>query len=270
MTDRTWFAVLQYVGHGFAGWQRQARDRTVQGEVEGALARLTGGARVLVHAAGRTDTGVHALGQVVSFRLDRPWTDGDLARALNAVLPGDIWAVRVGRAAPGFHARKHATARCYRYVVGCDAGARSPFRRPFEWALACPLDHAALQGAADCVRGTHDFRALSAAGQVKPHYRCTLGIAEWRARPRGEGFIFHVEADRFLHRMVRFLVGISVEVALGRRPVDDLRHLLQSTDNREASPPAPPEGLYLVGARYPAHFLGGDLDLCSSFSTPPT
>lgn len=267
MSAVTWFAVLQYAGHGFAGWQRQTTARTVQGEVEAALAQLAG-ARVVVHAAGRTDAGVHALGQVVSFRLGRSWEEADLVRALNALLPGDIWVVRAGPASRGFHARTHATARCYRYVVGCDAGARSPFRRPFEWALGRALDPAALHASADCVRGTHDFRGLSTVGQTKPHYRCTLAIAEWRARPRAEGFIFHVEADRFLHRMVRFLVGITVEVALGRRPIDDIRRLLQSTDNRDASPPAPPEGLYFVGARYPEPHLGGDLDLCSSFSTP--
>src|SRR5213079_34930 len=128
------YAVIQYVGRDFAGWQIQRSDRTVQGEFEAILQRLTG-ERILTHAAGRTDAGVHALGQVVSFRIPSPWEATELLRALNSLLPSDIWVARTGRVPEGFHARKHAEARVYRYVVGCDAAAFSPFRRPFEWAL---------------------------------------------------------------------------------------------------------------------------------------
>lgn len=266
VTGQPWFAVLQYFGRGFAGWQRQPAARTVQGEMETVLARLAA-RRVACHAAGRTDAGVHAVGQVVSFRLERSWEALALVRALNALLPDDISVARAGPAPAGFHARRDATARWYRYVVGCDAGARSPFRLPFEWGVERRLDPAALAGAAAAFRGTHDFRAFSAVGQVKPHYRCTVTAAEWRARSDAEGFIFTVEADRFLHRMVRFLVGMSVEVALRRRPVDDIPRLLAARDNREASPPAPPVGLYLMGARYPQLDCERDLGLCSSSST---
>jgi tRNA pseudouridine38-40 synthase len=269
VSGRRWYAILQYVGTGFAGWQRQPAERTVQAEVEAVLQRLAGGP-VACHAAGRTDAGVHALGQVVSFSLERDWDRADLERALNALLPDDVWVGRAGEAPADFHARRDAMARRYRYVVGCDAAAGSPFRRPFEWALARPLDGGALERAAAALRGTHDFRALSSAGQVKPHYRCTVRQAEWRARSEAEGFIFSIEADRFLHRMVRFLVGMSVDIALHRRPLDDIPRLLAGTDNQEASPPAPPAGLYLVGARYPQLDLERDLDLCSSFSTPRT
>jgi tRNA pseudouridine38-40 synthase len=267
VSPQPWFAVLQYFGRDFAGWQRQPVQRTVQGEFEAALERLAG-ARVVCHAAGRTDAGVHALGQVVSFALERPWAPPDLERALNALLPDDLWVFRTGEAPPGFHARKSASARCYRYLVGCDAAANSPFRRPFEWPLGRPLDADLLDRAAAGFRGTHDFRAFAAVGQIRPHYRCAVRLAEWRARRDGEGFIFTIEADRFLHRMVRFLVGMSVDVALRRRPLDDIPRLLAGTDNQEASPPAPPAGLYLVGARYPQLDLERDLGLCSSFSTP--
>jgi len=249
MPEQAWYAVLQYVGRDFAGWQRQPSDRTVQAEVEAALRHLDG-TRVAVVAAGRTDAGVHALGQVVSFATARGWASDELWRAMNALLPPDVWAVRAGPAPPGFHARRDARARRYRYVVGCDAAARSPFRRPYEWALGRRLDPELLVRTASQLEGTHDFRALSAAGQRKPHYRCRVTHAAWRPREDADGYIFEVEADRFLHRMVRFLVGLSVDIAQARRPPDDLRRLLAGTDNRDASPPAPAQGLYFVRARY--------------------
>jgi tRNA pseudouridine38-40 synthase len=245
------YAVLHYLGHAFSGWQRQLSQRTVQGEFERVLEHLAG-QRVVTHAAGRTDAGVHALGQVVSFRMPERWEDvAALERAVNALLPPDIWVARLGRAPEGFHARRHATSRCYRYVVGCDAASRSPFRRPFEWALQQPLEYELLSQAAAALEGEHDFRAFAAVGQPKRHYRCRVLVSRWDARPGGEGFIFTIEADRFLHRMVRFLVGTMVDVGRGRRPVADMARLLAGTSNAEASPPAPPEGLYLVGARYP-------------------
>jgi tRNA pseudouridine38-40 synthase len=244
------YAVLQYVGRDFAGWQRQSAGRTVQGELEAVLERLSGH-RVVTHAAGRTDAGVHALGQVVSFRMPAKWEPEPLLRALNGLLPADIWTARTGMAPEGFHARKHAAARIYRYVVGCDAAAFSPFRRPFEWALGVPLNGAALESAAAALKGEHDFRAFCSVGQRKPHYRCRIAVAKWEGRRDGEGFIFHVEADRFLHRMVRFLVGTMVDIGRGRRPGSDVAALLHATHNSHTSPPAPPEGLYLMGARYP-------------------
>jgi len=249
MPERSGFAVLQYTGSGFAGWQRQASDRTVQGEFERMLEQLTG-ARVITHAAGRTDAGVHALGQIVSFRVPEGWEMRELLRALRAVAPGDLWVARLGEAPPGFHARNHALSRRYRYVVGCDPASRSPFRRPFEWALGAPLDHSALAGAAAALVGEHDFRGFAARGQAKPHYRCRVSVAEWQARQGHEGFIFTVEADRFLHRMVRFLVGTMVDIGRHRRPGSDMRALLGRDDNRDTSPPAPPEGLFFLGARY--------------------
>lgn len=221
------------------------------------LARLAGG-RVVTHAAGRTDAGVHALGQVVDFRLPSPWALPDLLRALRALSPPDLWVARLGQAPPAFHARRDALSRRYRYVVGCDPAAFSPFRRPYEWALGGTLDGRALQRAATALPGEHDFRALSTAGTPKRHYRCRILVAEWQARPAGEGFIFTVEADRFLHRMVRFLVGLMIDVGRGRRPVEDTQRLLGGRSNEEASPPAPPHGLYFVGARYPQLHEGID------------
>ena len=251
-TSRPCLAVVQYDGAQFVGWQRQRDGRTVQAEFEAVLERLMG-RRTTAMGAGRTDTGVHALGQGVGFGASGRWgedPDG-LRRALNALLPRDVWVERVHPMQPGFNARQSALARRYRYVIGSDDAAHSPFRRPYEWALGRGLDQAALADAAAALVGEHDFRGLASAGQVKPHYRSRVALAEWAPRTDGAGVTFTIEADRFLHRMVRFLVGAMVDVTLGRRPLSDLPRLLSATDNRAASPPAPPQGLYLVAVRYP-------------------
>ena len=252
VTSRPFLAVIHYDGGQFVGWQRQATGRTVQAEFEAVLERLTG-RRTTATGAGRTDSGVHALGQGVGFAAADRWAADveSLRRAVNALLPRDIWVERVHPMRPGFDARRCATARRYRYVIGTDAGGRSPFRRPFEWALGRPLALDALTAAAAALVGEHDFRGLAAAGAATPHYRCRVAFAEWAPRADGAGVTFTIEADRFLHRMVRFLVGAMVDIALGRRPPSDLSRLLAATDNQAASPPAPPQGLYLVAVRYP-------------------
>jgi tRNA pseudouridine38-40 synthase len=258
VTSRPFLAVIQYDGGGFAGWQRQTVARTVQGEFETVLQRLMGG-RAIATGAGRTDAGVHALGQCVSFSATERWTAQplDLRRALNALLPRDIWVERVHLMRPGFDARRSATARRYRYVIGTDDGADSPFRRAYEWPLpGRRLDLAALRSAAAALAGEHDFRGLAAAGATTSHYRCRVALAEWapRADGPGDGVTFTVEADRFLHHMVRFIVGTMVDIALARRPPEDFPRLLAATDNVAASPPAPPHGLYLEAVRYPLDF----------------
>ncbi|HXF95910.1 MAG TPA: tRNA pseudouridine(38-40) synthase TruA [Gemmatimonadales bacterium] len=252
MTSRPFLAVLHYDGARFAGWQRQPGLRTVQGEVEAVLERLMG-RRVPAIAAGRTDTGVHALGQAVGFGVPDRWGSdpGGLRRALNALLPRDVWVERVHAMRSGFHARRSAVARRYRYVIGTDEGSCSPFRRPYEWALGRALDAELLQRAAALVAGEHRFHGLAAAGAASAHYRCRVTLSEWAPRTDGAGVSYTIEADRFLHRMVRFLVGAMVDIALGRRPLSDLPRLLAATDNQGASPPAPPQGLYLVAVRYP-------------------
>jgi len=249
---RTYLALLQYDGGKFVGWQRQAKGRSVQGVMESSLARIHGGSHVVAHAAGRTDAGVHALGMAVSFTAPREWEPERLERALNALLPDDCRVSSVAAMVPGFHARKSAQGRHYRYDVGTDREAASPFRRRYEWALGLPLDRTALAAAAAAITGTHDFRAFAAKTPAQPHHRCTLRRAEWMERAGGIGVSFHVAGDRFLHHMVRFLVGTMVDVALGRRPNSEMQTLLERTDNLATSPPAPPQGLFFVAAEYPA------------------
>jgi tRNA pseudouridine38-40 synthase len=247
--SRTFLATLHYDGTGFVGWQRQPAGRSVQIEFERVLERLFG-RRTVAHAAGRTDAGVHAIGQGVSFSAPISWTDASLRRALNALLPRDCWVEAVHPMQLGFHARKSALSRRYRYDVGLDEASASPFRRQYEWALGRPLDLDLLQSAARTVRGEHDFRAFAAKGN-KAHHHCRLWLAEWEVRPERKGVSFHVEADRFLHHMVRMLVGTMVDIGLGRRPLLDIESLLRRQDNSDTSPPAPPQGLYFVAATYP-------------------
>ncbi len=262
--SRTYLALLHYDGRGFQGWQRQPSGRTVQAEVERVLERLMG-TRVVAHAAGRTDAGVHALGMGVSFTVPERWQGPELHRALNALLPADTWVESLSAMVPGFHARRSATGRRYRYDVGTDAASASPFRHPYEWALGYPLDVVAMRWAAQLLPGTHDFHAFAVrkapeeedGKPVEHQYRSTIRLAEWEERPGG--LRFHVAADRFLHHMVRFLVGTMVDIGRGKRPKEDMATLLASSDNQATSPPAPAEGLYFVAAEYPAacHVPGG-------------
>lgn len=253
--------VLQYDGARFAGWQRQRDTRTVQGDLEAALQRLCG-RPVPVTGAGRTDAGVHARGQAAGVQVDARWTPAALRRALNAVLPDDVWVAAAHEMAPAFHARFSATARRYAYVIGLDDEARSPFRRRYEWAYARPIDRARLDAAAGAIVGDHCFRAFAVQGTAPaddPH-RCTVVEARWRDRAAEgvDGLVFEVEANRFLHHMVRFLVGTMLDVAAGRRPADDLPRLLAAATNRDVSPPAPAHALYLDAVRYPAALYAAD------------
>ena len=244
--------VLQYDGGSFAGWQRQPAARTVQGVVEDILARLLGN-RTAVVGAGRTDAGVHATGQAAAAIVPEQWEPRPLVRAMNALLPSDIWVASARRMVPGFNPRRDALERTYCYRIGTDASARSPFRSRHEWSVPFPLDHGVLQASASRVQGEHSFRALSAKGVERPHYRCRVFEALWLEREDAPGLEFWITADRYLQHMVRFLVGAMVDIARGRRPQADLVKLLGGSDNREASPPAPAHGLFLVAVRYPTH-----------------
>jgi tRNA pseudouridine38-40 synthase len=264
--SRTYLALLHYDGGAFVGWQRQPDGRSVQGEFEGVLERLCR-RRIVAHGAGRTDAGVHALGLGVSFTVPEKWAADPLRRALNALLPRECWVERLSPMVPGFHARKSATGRRYRYDVGTDDGTHSPFRRPFEWALGRELDARLLERSARPLIGRRCFEAFAvrrAQAGTEPQpavvpgervplgpYECTVRLAEWEPRAGSQGFSFHIAADRFLHHMVRFLVGTMVDIALGRRPLDDMATLLNASDNQATSPPAPPQGLFFVEAEYP-------------------
>lgn len=242
--------VLQYDGAQFAGWQRQPDERTVQGVLEDAMQRLCE-TRITVLGAGRTDAGVHALGQAAGVIVPQRWTTHELKRALNAILPRDVRITRVHEMKPEFHARYSASSRAYRYLVGTDEDAESPFRYGRELAWRRPVDIALLVEAAGAIHGDHCFRAFAVKGTApeSDDHRCIVRRAEWVERTGGLSFI--IEANRFLHHMVRFLVGTMLDVASGRRDIAIIPKLLIAADNHEVSPPAPAYGLYLERVEYP-------------------
>ena len=250
MAERTVQIDLHYDGAGFKGWQRQPDKRTVQGVVEQALERLCG-APIPALGSGRTDAGVHARGQAVGVRLPERWNPPRLRRALNAVLPDDVWAAAAFEMRADFHARYSAVARRYSYYVGTDDEVNSPFRRARELPYDRPLDHTSLDRAAAMIGGEHCFRAFAVLGTAPAHddHRCIVREAHWRERVGG--LVFEIEANRFLHHMVRFLVGTMLDVASGRRPESDVATLLAASDNRTASPPAPAHALFLDRVEYP-------------------
>jgi tRNA pseudouridine38-40 synthase len=239
---------LHYDGADFHGWQVQPGKRTVQGELEAALSRLTDRpAQVL--GGGRTDRGVHATGQVASALVPDRWTAAALLRALNAVLPPDVWVAAAEEVALDFHARYDAVARAYVYRVGTGPGAFSPFRRRWCWPLWEPLDVTAMERSTAGLMGEHSFRSFSKSGQPERGERCTVLHAAWVDWP-GRGLVFRITANRFLHHMVRYLVGTMVDVGRGRRPASDVGSLLAGATGVETSPPAPAHGLFLTGIYY--------------------
>lgn len=251
MAERTVQLVVHYDGAGFSGWQRQPAQRTVQGVIEEALERLCG-APVSALGSGRTDAGVHARGQAVGVIVPARWESAQLRRAMNAVLPSDVWVARAIEMRPEFHARYSATARRYGYLVGTDDEAQSPFRRRYELAFSRPIDRVALDQAAAAIVGDHCFRAFAVQGTAPDtdDHRCVVTQSRWTDRPGG--LRYTVQANRFLHHMVRFLVGTMLDVASGRRPAADIQTLLAAKDNKEVSPPVAPHALFLEAVDYPA------------------
>ena len=250
MEARTVQLVLHYDGGAFAGWQRQRIERTVQGVIEDTLARVCATA-VPVVGAGRTDAGVHARGQAAGIRVAPKWTPQAIRRALNATLPSDVWVAAAHEMHPEFHARYSAVARRYTYVVGTDEEAASPFRRTRELVERHPLDRDLLAEAARAIVGEHCFRGFAVQGTAPEtdDHRCTVRHARWIDRPGG--LAFEIEANRFLHHMVRFLVGTMLEIARGRRAPESLGALLAAPDNRAVAAPAPAHALFLDRVEYP-------------------
>jgi tRNA pseudouridine38-40 synthase len=245
---------LAYDGTEFRGWQvqREGAGRTVQGVLEAALRRLSGGEAVRVAGAGRTDAGVHALGQVASFELRRDMPPAGLARALNAMLPPDLRVLEAAVAPRGFHARRSALSKLYRYVL--DTGpVRHPLRRRYSGHVPVALDEARVAEAAALFLGRHDFASLgSSGGSVKTTLRTvTRSEVLWERAPR-LSLVYEVEADGFLRKMVRSLVGGLVAAGRGERSVAELRLALAARDRRAWPPPAEACGLTLVRVDYGA------------------
>jgi tRNA pseudouridine38-40 synthase len=245
--------VMHYDGTGFSGWQRQPDRRTVQGVLEAALTRICAQPTAAL-GSGRTDAGVHARGQAVGVRVGERWSPVTLRRALNAVLPDDVWVAAAHPMRDDFHARYDAIARRYSYYVGTDEASESPFRRRVEWSVRRPLEREPLDACASLVLGGHCFRGFAVRGTAPAddNHQCIVTHAAWQER--SGGLVFEIEANRFLHHMVRFLVGTMIDVALDRRPLGELEALLKASDNSDVSPPAPAHALFLERVTYPSAF----------------
>lgn len=242
--------VLHYDGRNFYGWQAQRNRRTVQGEFSTLLARICG-RESTVTGAGRTDRGVHATGQVVSALVPERLSDAELRRALNALAPSDLWVVSAERVPRSFHPRYDAVSRTYSYRVGVNEEADSPFMAPWCWPLGRPLELDRMRAEAEVLSGPHNFGGFAKSGQPERGAMCHVFAAEWRESPIRNGILeFEISADRFLHRMVRYLVGTMIEVGLRRRPVGTVARILDSDPGARSARPAPANGLWLTRVEY--------------------
>ncbi len=237
---------LEYEGTAYAGWQVQDNAPTVQGTLEGALATLLK-APVRITGAGRTDAGVHALGQVANFRTEATVPLKGFLHGLNNLLPPDITVRRVDELEPGFDSRRSAKEKTYQYFLH-HAPSPSAFARRTAWHIHGPLDGEALARAAADVVGTHDFEAFRSAGCDATHAVRTIHET-WVVR-RGEFVEIGVRGNAFLRHMVRILVGTLVEVGRGKRSPASVPALIRSRDRSLAGPTAPPQGLFLKEVRY--------------------
>ncbi len=238
--------VVAYEGTAYHGWQVQPNGITVQEVIQRALFRITG-EKMTVHGSGRTDAGVHAWGQVASFRSHTGIPAARLQRGLNALLPDDVVVRSLGRAAADFHARKSARSKTYLYCLHNQPVA-DPFRRRFSWHLRRPLDLEALSAAAALLVGTHDFSSFKAAdGETRSSVRTIYNVRCWR---RGAGVYLLFKADGFLKNMVRVMVGTLCEIGHGRRSPREMAAIIAAGDRGRAGITAPPQGLVLRTVHY--------------------
>lgn len=238
--------LLAYDGSRFFGWQRQEGFPSVQQALEEALLGLLG-ERVRVIGSGRTDTGVHALGQVASFHVETRLPDERLLFALNAHLSEGVVARGLETCADDFHAQKSARGKRYAYVVRTETFPLPFARAHWHWVTE-PLDLGAMRAAARHFRGRHDFGALAGAGSPRKSNVRTIRALHLVARRNG--FALVVEGDGFLYNMVRTLAGTLLDVGRGKRDPESVPELLASRDRKRAGPTAPPEGLYLLRVLY--------------------
>ncbi len=238
---------MAYDGTPYSGFQVQVGKPTVQAELEKAIERITRQATRVV-AAGRTDSGVHAIGQVIHFRSDWTHHTADLERALNAVLPDTIAVAALERAEASFHARYSAKSRCYRYDI-LNTATRSPIQHRFALHRSKRLDADAMHTALQSLVGTHDFRAF-AAGEDRDAVT-VRDVTRVTCRRSGEMVRITVEANAFLRHMMRRIVGTALEIGEGRKRTEHMKDVLTSRDKAQAGPTIPAKGLFLVRVTYP-------------------
>jgi tRNA pseudouridine38-40 synthase len=237
---------LCYDGTDFHGWQRQPKLRTVQQVLEEALEQLTG-VRPTTTASGRTDAGVHALGQAVHFLTASRHSTETFVRALNAIMPRDVRVLEAREMPQSFHATLDAKSKRYRYAID-NARIAGPFGLRYRWHVPLPLDVEAMRRAGSALIGRHDFRSFESDWPNRMSSIRT--IVDLAVEREGDTVTIEVEADGFLYNMVRSIAGTLVLVGNGKRPESWVTEVLAAQDRVEAGPTAPPQGLFLVVVHY--------------------
>jgi tRNA pseudouridine38-40 synthase len=237
---------IEYAGTRYSGWQAQQNARTVQGELQKAIAEAMSTDRFELYGSGRTDAGVHALGQVAHLELGPQVPPETLRRRINDGLPADINVLRVEKASPRFHARHDAVARSYLYQV---SRRRTAFAKPFVWWVKDALDLPRMEAAAKAYVGFHDFRAFS---DDDPRAKSTtVHLESFDVHEDEDLLVLHIEASHFLWKMVRRMVGVLVRIGAGDVPVADAAKLLEADPSSIAPLTAPAAGLFLERVYYP-------------------
>lgn len=245
--NRNFKLLIEYDGSRFSGWQRQKNDRTVQAEIEKALMNMTE-QKVVLNGSGRTDAGVHALGQVANFHCDTELAPEIFHRGLNSLLPEDIVIKSCDPVPDAFHARFDVKSKIYRYRI-LNRDLPAAICRQYAWFVRKKLDIKAIRSAIDYIVGEHDFKAFEGAGSprsssVRRVMRAGL------TREKEDVLVFEIEANGFLRFMVRNIVGTLVDVGLKKIVPKEVEKILLSADRDRAGITAPPQGLFLVEVRY--------------------
>ncbi len=245
--QKTFKLIIEYDGSDFHGWQRQRKDRTVQETIEKALTVMTREA-VTVIGSGRTDAGVHALGQVACFQTRSRIDNKAFFNGLNSLLPGDV-VIRACEQMPDtFHARFDVTTKRYRYHI-LNRTIAPAIGRQFVWHIRKPLNTTAMAQAAGALLGTHDFKAFEGTGSPRAH--TVRSVSDSTVKETGGGNLtYDIQANGFLRFMVRNIVGTLVAVGLEKISAQDVPTILQSTDRSCAGATAPPQGLFLIDVTY--------------------
>ncbi len=251
MAERNIRLLIEYAGTRFSGWQSQDGPSTIQDEIEEAIHKITG-QKVRINAAGRTDVGVHALGQVANFKIDHRLETERFKDAINNYLPDEIMVKSATEANSNFNSRKDAVSRHYRYLYATE---KSALYRSLRWEDSGPVSLEKLKQAALTLLGEHDFSAFCVVASLKDNNRCLIEHSEWHSN--GPLFTYDIVGNRFLHSMVRSVVGSMINLATENQDqnscnltLDDFKNMLSSPDGERAQFTAPSRGLYLVSVSY--------------------
>jgi tRNA pseudouridine38-40 synthase len=239
--------LIEYDGTGYHGWQRQKKDRTIQQEIEQAISVMTN-SPITLYGSGRTDAGVHALGQVANFLGDTDLAPEVFLKGLNSLLPDDIVIKDCRLVDNSFHARYDVKSKIYHYRI-INRELPSAIGRQYAWFIRKKLDTAAMRSTIPHILGSHDFKSFEGTGSPRSHTTRVVMAADLSENDDGS-ILFNIEADGFLRYMVRNIVGTLVDVGLGKLTHTDFKNILQSKNRSNASATAPPHGLFLMEVKY--------------------